>query len=213
MVKRYTLRYIARSLLCHPCPENTRNISPPCQLSVRFSPEGKRIVHRHNGWTIAGLAQRAMGETVPRTRMCHHLTRGVIAIAPITVPPPALPRRGDVCVSYATTPITDAPRLPYTHRGALVPWRGTLMGVDSTPYGPMIVTGDWEEILCTPRMPTMRLSAAAHQAHLETIAVLRHYPVHKVQGPLQRPMAMCLSGTADTLSFAATVGCGTPPPC
>jgi hypothetical protein len=45
------------------------------------------------------------------------------------------------------------------------------------------------------------LSAATKKGAVETVAMLSSQSSHKVQGPLQTYVAMCLSGTAENISF------------
>lgn len=121
---------------------------------------------------------------------------------PPTVTPNSFHLRGyDIGVSYDTTSATGEARLTYTRRGETFNFRGEQIRVDRTPFGQMMVTVDLNEELFTLMIPIMKLLPATQKGELETIAVLSSHPSHKMQGQVQRYLALCLSGTAESLSF------------
>jgi hypothetical protein len=106
----------------------------------------------------------------------------------------------DISVSYDTTSVTGDPRFIYTRRSELLSFRGDQIRVTHTPQGEM-VTVDLEKELFTLVIPAMKLSPTTKQGELETIAMLSSHLAHKIHGQLQTYMALCLTGTAESLSF------------
>jgi hypothetical protein len=106
----------------------------------------------------------------------------------------------DIGVSYDTTSATGEARLTYTRRGETFNFRGEQIRVSRTPLGEM-VTVNLEVELFTVVIPAMRLSPVTKKGEVETIAMLSSHPSHKVQGQSQTYMALCLTGTAESLSF------------
>lgn len=120
---------------------------------------------------------------------------------PITVIPNSFHLHGyDIGVSYDTTSATGDARLTYTRRGETFDFRGEQIRVSRTPLGQM-VTVDLEMEMFTLVIPAMTLSATTRKGEVETIAMFSSHPSHKVQGQLQMYMALCLTGTAESLSF------------
>ena len=120
---------------------------------------------------------------------------------PIMVTPNSFQLHGyDISVSYDTTSATGDARLTYTRRGETFNFRGEQIRVSRTPLGQM-VTVDLEAELFSLVIPPMKLSPATRKGEMETIAMLSSHPSHKVQGQLQMYMALCLTGTAESLSF------------
>lgn len=120
---------------------------------------------------------------------------------PITVIPNSFQLHGyDIGVSYDTTSATGDPRFTYTRRGETLSFRGEQIRVSRTPLGEM-VTVDLEVEMFTLVIPAMKLSATTRKGEMETIAMLSSPPSHKIHGQLQTYMALCLTGTAESLSF------------
>lgn len=121
---------------------------------------------------------------------------------PPTVTPNSFQLRGyDIGVSYDTTSFTGEARLAFTRRGETLKFSGEQIRVDRTPFGQMMVTVELQEELFTLMIPVMQLPAATKKGELETIAVLSTHSAHKALGQVQRYMALCLSGSAESLSF------------
>lgn len=106
----------------------------------------------------------------------------------------------DIGVAYDTTSVTGDPRFIYTRRGEILSFRGEQIRVTRTPLGEM-VTVDVEKELFTLVIPALKLSPMTKQEELETMAVLSSHPAHKLHGQLQTYMALCLTGTAESLPF------------